>query len=449
MKLSAVEQSNSLRTIYTQLCFCYATADGDNRDHTVDVLQQGLQTLTEVLPWLAGQVVRKDGVLNVVPLRKVPELVTKDLTLDPSAPTLQQLRDARFPFSMLKEEIICPRNTTSNGPGEDESHPYPVLLLQANFIKGGVLLSILACHSVMDIIGQALVIRLLSSACHGDPIPDEVIANCNLDREKLIPSLNDNEQFSRESDAVDTRANEVSPVSSGAASSEAPKLEWAYFNFAASALSELKKLTTSTLPDSSSFVSTDDCICALLWQSLARVRLHRLNSAMHLRFLRQVDVRKYMEIPETYPGCMVTSVSRSLSLGEVTSESLGSVASLLRELLMDRQFFVHSVRAAATEVRNQIAHGTGTNESDKKKDRENTITMSSWSKAECHNVDFNLGLGKPTAVRRPQFTPIEGIVYLLPKGPDGDVVAGLCLRAQEIQGLRNDSEFSKWAEYIG
>ena len=74
--------------------------------------------------------------------------------------------------------------------------------------------------------------------------------------------------------------------------------------------------------------------------------------------------------------------------------------------------------------------------------------MSSWSKVDCYDLDFGLGLGRPTSVRRPQFEPIEGVVYLLPKAPDGEIVAGLCLRDDDMEKLTVDDEFMKYAEYI-
>lgn len=447
MKLSAIEQSSRLRTLYTQLCFCFAASNDDIQARVVERLRQGLTVLTESLPWLAGQVIEQDGNYKIAPLRGLPGLTVKDLTSDASFPTMQELREAGYPFSMLDEKTICPRNTLSDGPGEDENQPYPVMLLQVNFIQGGILLAILACHSTLDIVGEALMIRLLSQACHGTHFAEEVIANCNLDRQNIIPLLDIEEGKSNEPNSAPKPTSDV--VSSPKlATPVAPKLEWAYFKFGKQALVELKKYVTSTLPDSTPFVSTDDCICTVLWQSLARVRLARLDTEARITFSRQVNVRKYMDIPDTYPGNVVSAVADSLSLVELTSSFLGDIAAKLREHL-DPQVLVYILRATATEAKRQSEKSQSSGGREKKRDRENTITMSSWSKVSCHDVDFNLGLGPPVAVRRPKFTPIEGVVYLLPKGSDGDILAALCLREEDMIGLRKDIEFCRWAEYIG
>ena len=55
------------------------------------------------------------------------------------------------------------------------------------------------------------------------------------------------------------------------------------------------------------------------------------------------------------------------------------------------------------------------------------IMLSSWAKLDCYELDFNLGLGKPDSVRRPQFAPVESLIYLMPKTLDGEIVVGICL----------------------
>jgi hypothetical protein len=171
MELSALEQTPRSRSFYTQLCFCYAATVGLSRTDIVETLTVGLQRLTTNFPWLAGQIVQqstsdeKPATFKIVPYESLPRLVAKGLTTNGLAPTMEELRNARFPFHMLKENLICPRMTIAGGPGETPSDPAPVLLLQANFIRGGLLLSIVACHGAVDIVGQVHMIRLLAKAC--------------------------------------------------------------------------------------------------------------------------------------------------------------------------------------------------------------------------------------------------------------------------------------------
>ena len=161
MELSIFEQSPRLRDVYTQLCFCYPVADGASLTAIVETLKSGLKWLTASFPWLAGQVINEGtgkgntGVFKTSPFSRLPHLVVKNLMNDDLAPTMDALRESNFPFSMLEESVICPRLTLAGGLGETLSDPSPVLLLQANFITGGLLLTIGASHSAMDIVGQA------------------------------------------------------------------------------------------------------------------------------------------------------------------------------------------------------------------------------------------------------------------------------------------------------
>lgn len=76
------------------------------------------------------------------------------------------------------------------------------------------------------------------------------------------------------------------------------------------------------------------------------------------------------------------------------------------------------------------------------------IMLSSWAKLGCYGLDFNLGLGKPEAVRRPQFDPVESLIYLMPRAPDGEIAVGFCLRDEDMERLRADEEFAKYGKYI-
>ena len=84
----------------------------------------------------------------------------------------------------------------------------------------------------------------------------------------------------------------------------------------------------------------------------------------------------------------------------------------------------------------------------KEVDRREVVVVSSWAKVDYCGVEFRLGLGKPEAVRRPRFEPIEGVVYFLPKGEHGEVVVGVCLREDDIEMLKKDKEFISLLEWV-
>ena len=70
-----------------------------------------------------------------------------------------------------------------------------------------------------------------------------------------------------------------------------------------------------------------------------------------------------------------------------------------------------------------------------------------------YELDFGLNLGKPVAVRRPKFYPVEGLAYLLPrkvnKEGNGEVVLVICLSHEDIARLRECEEWNRFAVFIG
>ncbi|KAG0033271.1 hypothetical protein BGZ81_008855 [Podila clonocystis] len=110
----------------------------------------------------------------------------------------------------------------------------------------------------------------------------------------------------------------------------------------------------------------------------------------------------------------------TLTLQQIVDEPLGVIASRLRSAL------------------DKDALGRHTH-----------LMLSSWAKVDCWGLDFNMGLGKPEAVRRPKFSPFASLMYLMPKAPNGEVSAAICLMDEDMDRLKVDKEFVKFGRFIG
>ncbi|KAK9483376.1 hypothetical protein V1527DRAFT_507691 [Lipomyces starkeyi] len=403
----------------------------EDRDDYIEVFgqQPGLNIYFR-FPLVAGQVVNEGsgegnpGIFKIKPFEKILRLVVKELRNDPSIPTMDALRQANFPFSMLNESIIAPRKTL---PSPDEAaSDSPLFLLQANFTTGP------PAHlprpgQAMDITGQGQVIYLLSKACRNDPF-----TSSELDRQiiKLTPS---------------------DPISNGtnghAAQPPPPKCTWAYFTFPPTSLAALKSLATKTITLPSGYISTDDALSAFIWQSVIRVRLPRLHPTAEATFARAVDRRRYLDIPQTYPGVVQNMIYHTYPIQKLVAEPLGGVASQLRSALDTISDLGYRTRALATVINR--APDKSIISVVASLDLSVDMMLSSWVKEHCYELDFNLGLGKPEAVRRPQFVPVESFMYLIPKALDGEIALGICLRDEDMERLRADEEFAKYGTYIG
>jgi len=136
------------------------------------------------------------------------------------------------------------------------------------------------------------------------------------------------------------------------------------------------------------------------------------------------------------------------TLQKLAEEPLGGVASQLRSALDPKTSNLgYHTRALAiflnrTPDKNIISF-TAT------LDLSADIMFSSWAKLDRYELDFNLGLGKPEAVRRPQFEPVESLIYLMPRTLDGEIAVAICSRDGDMERLRADEEFAKYGRYIG
>lgn len=447
--LDVMGQQPFLHKLYTQLCCIFAVADDTTHKRVIATLRDGLDRLAESFPWLAGDVINEGasegytGVYRIVPSGKIP-LIARDLRGNPSAPTMDDLRRANCPMSMLDEKLIAPC-LTLNLPGNTiglAADSAPAFAVQANFVEGGLMLVIVGQHNVMDMTGQGHVMDLMSKACHNQPFtPDEILIG-NPDRTKTIPLLDDAYEPGSELDPQIVKPKpEVSKDSPSQSS-------WAYATFSAASLATLKSLATKTMTQSSGFVSTDDTVSAFIWQCISRARILRLDPSSQSTFARAVDVRQRMGFPATYPGVLQNMTYNSDTLQSLTDKPLGAIASDLRAQLDPKVTdLAYNTRAMATFIARAA---------DKTKlsvtacvDIPSGLMLSSWAKIDAYDLDFNLGLGKPEAVRRPCFVPFESLIYLMPKSPNGEMAVAICLRDEDWRRLKVDEEFNKYARYVG
>ncbi|VEU22615.1 DEKNAAC103449 [Brettanomyces naardenensis] len=418
--------------IYTQITLCYKVDDPSSFDKIVPILEAGLRILDESFPYVLDEVIVDNGICKLVSFDDSPRLIVKDYRNEMD---FEKLAEAHFPFRMLDEKVLAPRMTIPGTNGEKfAGNSMPVLLIQVMLIKGGVLVTFVAAHNVMDMIGQAFIIGLLDKACHGNSYSSEDIRIGNFRRDTAIPLLeDDNKIMSRASEYRVSKGER--PVS--------PPACWKYFLFSGESLKALKKEAMSSV--TSGFVSTDDALSALIWQSVARSRIVRLGGSRYQTLSRAVDSRKFVGLPPTYPGVIQDMACNRCTFQELVDKPLGLIAYELRSQIVPARI-KEDVQLLAT-----LTHRA----EDKREfslvasvDPSVDIMISSWAKVDYYNMDFNLGLGKPIAVRRPEFIPFEGLIYFMPKKSDGEIAVAISLRNEDMERLRKDEILMKYSTYI-
>ena len=432
--------------IYTQITFCYSLPDHILRSSIISTLTNGLERMSKVLPWTAGQVVDdndggKTASPRIIGFRCIPRLDVKDISKDSSI-TMDGLRRGHFPFTMLDETLIAPIRTIPTQSGKTLPQ-WPVFVAQATFIRGGLLLTFLGHHQTMDGIGQSQVISLFSKACRGIPFTESDITDGNLPRQNIVPFLDESYEPGPEL-AQQLKTTE----SSGSDGTEPPPPStWVYFSFSHTSLASLKAIATDGLPQSTPFVSTDDALAAFIYQSIARARSYRLDPDTPSQLARAADVRKALGVPSTYCGMLQIMTYHMHTIQDLTTRPLGSIAADLRAAL-SLSDLAYRTRALVTYLNRYPteSHNVSfTAQMDLSKD----LMLSSWANQNSYDLDFGLGLGKPEAVRRPRFSPFESLGYFMPRDKEGGIAVGICLREQDLATLRADEEFMKFCEFLG
>ncbi|ORX95196.1 hypothetical protein K493DRAFT_315135 [Basidiobolus meristosporus CBS 931.73] len=435
--------------MYTNLSYIFALDDSPNQSATDSVVQSltnGLQRLSESFPWIAGQVGSTGAdqggstAFKIIPFESMPPLQTAhrpDLSI-------KTFIESNWSMQMLDPDVFAPR-LSPLGQAPKPSDPAPVFLLRATFITGAVVLTFAANHSAMDMTGQTMMIRLLSRACHSIQFTEEELRLGNREIGCKIALFEDRGD-------QELKAEIASQLSRKTAETEIPKvndpqepakLTWAYFQADMSSLAAIKAKATESNP-SSSFVSTDDALTALIWQAISRARRSRLGVSTRLLLARAVDVRKSMGISERYPGMMQNMAFNNLTIEEVLEMPLGAVAAQLRNKL-DPNNLGHAMRVIMT-LMSRHPHESPILPYLKPS---HDVMITSWAKMDCYSDDFDLGLGKPEIVLRPRLPPVgEGWVNLMPKSEKRGIIFGVCLREADMMLFKADEQLRECVDCI-
>lgn len=433
--------------VTTPFVFCYRLEDSADLSPIISVLRAGLGRLTDTFPWVAGRIVGEgitndsSGAYKIRDGERTPRLLVRDLRLEPGAPAMEQLEAREFPVTMLPESVLSPIKVLPGDTDEDRS---PVLQIQLNRIRGGLLLNLVGNHQALDGTGQEQVAFLLNKACQGLPFTEEEARVGNLARSTIVPLLDDAWQPSP--DSRYSRAgleHERSEGSTAAAPSTTPR--WTDVLFAGGALAALKAKANGEV--GRGFVSTDDALTALVWRALSRARLARLPETVTSTMARAIDPRRYLGIPPSYPGYIFNMAYTEESLRELGDRTLGSVASSLRAAVdpvtsgLDRTTREFATLLHRASDKNRVSANDGL-------DLGRDIMVSSWANMRCYHLDFGMQLGLPVAFRRTLMVPVPSLVYFLPKRDDGEIVVTMCICDEDLVRMEGDEEFTRFGRFL-
>lgn len=424
---------------YTQLCIGFHI-DNSQEEEVIAEIKKAVTKLTDTFPWLAGHVINEgsgpgnSGLFRIVQYekqRKDPPVAVKRVPeID-----FEELARKKAPSSMLDGSILAPRNGVPV-PYEDDE-PAEVFSLQANFVKGGLILTFSGNHIAIDMNGQGHLISLFAKVMRGERLSETEIKEGNRDRREIIPLLKDNEPL------LDHSMMQVDPTAGPPP--ELHPARWVYYRFSEAALEKLKQEALLSVRNGFR-LSTNDVLAAFFWQRVSVARQARLPSDERTHLGRAVNGRRILDPPlsPAYMGVVVTATFTSKTLKEMAKEPLGEIAIALRRDLSD--ITSYAVRSLTTLIsrtpdKSSITYGARLSLS-------TDMLLSSWAHQETQSLEFGV-LGKPAFVRRQRFAPMESLNYIMPKTRDGDIDIAACLREDDIAVLAKDGKWTAYAEYIG
>ena len=307
-------------------------------------LRCGLSDALVEFPFFAGRIVKHDTARNRVQINlsdgdgvpfKYNNLTSPDT--QSSFPHFDHLEQAHFPPSRFDSSLSSVREKFPTGSD------YPALLLQANFIQGGLLLTISPHHSTSDAVGWTGFIRSwakhTAAATKGLRITPHQSLGI-LDRSPLFQVNNDValeqcEQLVKVDD-VAGRTNMLNQILNSPPPKTTPSnIVNCFYYFSPERLRALKA-AAQPINKTDPWVSTNDALCALLWRHMTIARQLKESGHKNSTFEIPCDVRGRLapKLHPEYAGNAVVHAHFSYPIEELCSTApngLHSAASAIRK----------------------------------------------------------------------------------------------------------------------
>ncbi|KAM0797384.1 transferase [Usnea florida] len=414
-------------------------------------LRCGLSDALAEFPFFAGRVVLGNAARDRIEIRVLPDdgvlFRYNDLTaskLQHPFPSFDELEQAHFPASKL-DRSLTPLDETFSSRAVD-----PCLVLQANFIQGGLLLAFCPHHSTSDMCGWTTFLRSWARHTAAAARSTRAPPYRSIDVLDRSPVFQTNKDMPLEGfDPSMTKIDNVSEGSLTASfiSNVPPTLLNCYLYFSASHLRALKKACRPPNPATNAWISTNDALCALLWRHIGGVRQVPGVNHTSSNFQLVCNIRSLLTppLPKDYVGnAVVNAHVSSYPLSELHSQadhSLYRAASAIRAVVtsMDERTVrgIYSAIDALPTMRAAKYNCDFWPGPD--------FFVTSLRSFEWYALDWGNQLGK---LARMRFTFIELMsgCIILPQDAEGGSEVFVTLTPEMVERLRGNEEFSRFGE---
>ena len=385
----------------------------------------------------------------------------------------KNLRDQGFPVNELDMRLLFPVDATKKSRKS-------VLMVQINFIKGGIIMVLSLNHGFTDGNGTAAIAKVWAACCRGED-PSRFITQEIIDRQRLIHGWESTSptdirsvmasqtkkrvSFSEILNRIRTSISDLLigcwPRSTSTKKSEMDLLSQsrcAVFFFSKSRLAALKAVASfkECGEDDEVWISTNDALTALLDTCIHSSFDDRVNSmsTTAASLATAVNVRRILDppLPADYIGNALTFIQIKAPLNSIrsTPERVAEIAHLIRKQI--RELDERSIRQTITWLRKST-------KAIQPAPAEDPVRVSSWATQRFYDLDWGNKIGtRIERVRRKMPEPYSGFganCIILPElvsphfGAEecGLEVALMDFGSERIERLKQNQLFMQFAEW--
>ena len=472
--------------VHTVKVFYFPIPDA-NVTLALEKLKSSLKPTFDALPILSGSIQegkhppRADSLCVGEPWNTVDDIFRlNDLTQ--SGLDYTELRKQHFPLEALLEYDIVSRSLP---------HPLgvrtPVMMVQVNLIRNGMILAIALHHTCMDGTGFVAVTEIWAKFCRGED-GAELLRDGTLTEQRLMHGdeggrLSDFPDYFQKPTSLPNGATNgnMAPLETASASADPRttlsgpqqpmEVDAQTFFFSRSKLKTLKSKVSASLPEtttdskgsqSPSYISTNDALAAFVFACVTRARTppERTDSTRTIPLMVSVSARRLLDIPkpEGYIGNMIVFGHLDVPLCTVKCEmgSIASIAQRIRKRIndFDGGYVKRLVGAigAAEDTRKVVSSFHVS--------KDYPFAVTTWTKQGFYDIQWGpeVGVGcERVRVLRQKVSLRRrvGMVVVMPELKAGDAAGDeegglevlIYLEKGVMQRLRDLKEWTTWAEW--
>ena len=373
----------------------------------------------------------------------------------------KQLQAAHFPTDALASEAIAPKEY---GKAADSA---PVMIAQANFLRGGLLLFLGFHHCVFDEVGIFNVIKIWSLYCRGEVALDFVTPQL-FDRSPLLQGagtgkLEDHPEYTLAPEGATARATEDPGVYLPCS----PDVQSRIYFFSDKALARLK--LAATVPSTNegveraTWVSTNDALIALFWCCVTSARMvesKRVASEIFPLFAMAVNGRQRFHEPISSDYCgNVVLIAKTLAKADdlLAQEPgrLAKAASLVRKAVnVVDDTYARDVIQMVRKIED-----VGRLAPRRRPTMEHSLGCTSWVRQPYYGLKWGDTIGGACQRVRGRSFQTDGLLLIFPRiasaecfngqsdARQGGIEVQLGLRREHHQLLQEDPVFTDFAQW--